>query len=92
MRPARPSVVSGAASTSRRSKPSAPMRKWVSRHECDWPSSVLGAKPKAQSAPVAKAEVAEEVAEPTKRVSKKAAEPVAKKDFVDVLNTWTDDE
>ena len=56
------------------------------------PAATDGAKPKAQSAPVAKAEVAEEVAEPTKRVSKKAAEPAAKKDFVDVLNTWTDDE
>jgi hypothetical protein len=31
--------------------------------------------------------------EPTKRASKKAAEPAPKKDFVDVLNTWsTDDE
>jgi hypothetical protein len=56
------------------------------------PAATDGAKPKAQSAPVAKAEVAEEVAEPIKRVSKKAAEPIAKKDFVDVLNTWTDDE
>lgn len=59
------------------------------------PAATDGAKPKAQTAPVAKAEVvevAEEVAEPTKRVSKKAAEPAAKKDFVDVLNTWTDDE
>jgi hypothetical protein len=58
-----------------------------------------GDSPAARSAvtqtPAAKAEVvevAEEVAEPTKRVSKKAAEPAAKKDFVDVLNTWTDDE
>lgn len=34
-----------------------------------------------------------EVAEPTKRASKKAAEPAPKKDFVDVLKTWsTDDE
>ena len=59
------------------------------------PAATDGAKPKAQTAPVAKAvvaEVAEEIAEPTKRVSKKAAEPAAKKDFVDVLNTWTDDE
>ena len=56
------------------------------------PAATDGAKPKAQSAPVAKVEVVEEVAEPTKRVSKKAAEPAAKKDFVDVLNTWTDDE
>jgi hypothetical protein len=56
------------------------------------PAATDGAKPKAQTAPVAKVEVAEEVAEPTKRVSKKAAEPAAKKDFVDVLNTWTDDE
>lgn len=35
---------------------------------------------------------AEEVPEPTKRVSKKAAEPAPKKDFVDVLNTWTTDD
>lgn len=34
----------------------------------------------------------EEVPEPTKRVSKKAAEPAPKKDFVDVLNTWTTDD
>ena len=35
---------------------------------------------------------AEEVPEPTKRASRKAAEPAPKKDFVDVLNTWTTDD
>ena len=39
----------------------------------------------------AKAE-AEDVPEPTKRTSKKAAEPAPKKDFVDVLNTWATDD
>lgn len=42
----------------------------------------------AKAAPVQ----AEEVPEPTKRASKKAAEPAPKKDFVDVLNTWTTDD
>lgn len=48
-------------------------------------------KPAPQAAPAPAAE--EAVAEPTKRATKKAAEPAPKKDFVDVLNTWsTDDE
>ena len=50
-------------------------------------------KPKAISAPKASAPVEEEIPEPTKRPSKKNAEPAPKKDFVDVLNEWsTDDE
>lgn len=54
-----------------------------------------GTKKVAAPQPAAKAAapVEEVVPEPTKRVSKKAAEPAPKKDFVDVLNTWaTDDE
>ncbi len=48
-------------------------------------------KPKAISAP--KAEVTEEATpEPTKRPSKKNAEPAPKKDFVDVLNEWSTDD
>ena len=44
-------------------------------------------------APVATAKAeAEPVAEPTKRATKKTAEPAPKKDFVDVLNTWTTDD
>lgn len=44
-------------------------------------------------APVATAKAeAEPVAEPTKRTTKKTAEPAPKKDFVDVLNTWTTDD
>ena len=50
-------------------------------------------KPKTISAPKASAPVEEEIPEPTKRPSKKNAEPAPKKDFVDVLNEWsTDDE
>jgi hypothetical protein len=54
------------------------------------PAQTDGAKPKAVAAPApAKAEVPE----PTKRVAKKNAEPAPKKDFADVLNSWsTDDE
>jgi len=49
-------------------------------------------KPKAITAAAPKVET-EEVAEPTKRPSKKITEPASKKDFVDVLNSWsTDDE
>jgi len=49
-----------------------------------------GKQPAIKAAPAA--EVVD-VPEPTKRASKKAAEPTPKKDFVDVLNTWsTDDE
>lgn len=53
-----------------------------------------GKQPAIKAAPAAApaAEVVD-VPEPTKRASKKAAEPTPKKDFVDVLNTWsTDDE
>jgi hypothetical protein len=47
-------------------------------------------KPKAISAPKVEEQP---VPEPTKRPSKKNAEPAPKKDFVDVLNEWsTDDE
>ena len=35
---------------------------------------------------------AEEVPEPVKRASKKNAEPAPKKDFKDVISSWTDDE
>jgi len=35
---------------------------------------------------------AEEVPEPVKRTSKKNAEPTPKKDFKDVISSWTDDE
>jgi len=35
---------------------------------------------------------AEEIPEPTKRASKKNAEPTPKKDFKDVISSWTDDE
>ena len=55
------------------------------------PAQADGVKPKAKAiaAPVA----AEEVAEPVKRTAKKNAEPAPKKDFADVLNSWsTDDE
>jgi hypothetical protein len=34
----------------------------------------------------------EEVPEPVKRTSKKNAEPIPKKDFKDVISSWTDDE
>jgi hypothetical protein len=57
-------------------------------------SQTDGGKPAPKTSQAA-APVAEEVVvpEPTKRASKKAAEPAPKKDFVDVLNTWsTDDE
>lgn len=48
-----------------------------------------GVKKLAKPAPKAEAE---EVAEPTKRPSKKEAAPAAKKEFADVLKNWTDDE
>lgn len=54
------------------------------------PAQTDGAKPKAVAAP---ASAKAEPAEPTKRVAKKNAEPAPKKDFADVLNSWsTDDE
>jgi len=57
------------------------------------PAATDGAKAK----PVVKAEQpekveAEAVPEPVKRASKKNAEPAPKKDFKDVINSWTDDE
>ena len=56
------------------------------------PAQTDGAK--AKPAPAVKApELKAEVAEPTKRVAKKNAEPAPKKDFADVLSSWsTDDE
>jgi hypothetical protein len=51
-----------------------------------------GAKKVAPKAVAVEAEPAQEVPEPTKRASKKAAEPAPKKDFVDVLNTWATDD
>lgn len=55
------------------------------------PAQADGAKPKAKA--IAAPVVAEEVAEPVKRTAKKNAEPAPKKDFADVLNSWsTDDE
>jgi hypothetical protein len=57
------------------------------------PASTDGAKKKA-STPKAAAvvEVEEEIVEPTKRVSKKNAEPATKKDFADVINSWSTDD
>jgi hypothetical protein len=57
------------------------------------PASMDGVKKKA-SIPKAAAvvEVEEEIVEPTKRVSKKNAEPAAKKDFADVINSWSTDD
>lgn len=54
------------------------------------PASTDGAKKKL-SAPV-KAEKAEDVPEPTKRTAKKNEEPAAKKDFADVINSWSTDD
>jgi hypothetical protein len=51
-----------------------------------------GAKKIAAPTPAPAKVEPETIAEPTKRVSKKAAEPTPKKDFVDVLNTWTSDD
>jgi hypothetical protein len=49
------------------------------------------AAPKAAT-PAPEPAEAQAVPEPTKRASKKAAEPAPKKDFVDVLNTWATDD
>lgn len=57
------------------------------------PAAADGAKPKALAkaeAPSQDKEVAS--SEPTKRTAKKNAEPAAKKDFADVLNSWTTDD
>lgn len=57
------------------------------------PASTDGvkAKPAMKAAVIEKVE-AEEVPEPVKRASKKNAEPAPKKDFKDVISSWTDDE
>ena len=56
------------------------------------PSQTDGVKKKQLAAPAPKAEVADDnIAEPTKRVAKKNAEPTPKKEFNDVLKQWTDD-
>jgi hypothetical protein len=52
-----------------------------------------GAKQKTLAKPAPTAAVKEEaVAEPTKRTAKKNAEPAAKKDFADVINSWASDD
>jgi hypothetical protein len=57
------------------------------------PASMDGVKKKASSPKAAAVvEVEEEIVEPTKRVSKKNAEPAAKKDFADVINSWSTDD
>lgn len=57
------------------------------------PAATDGAKvkPVMKAVVVEKVEV-EEVPEPVKRASKKNAEPAPKKDFKDVISSWTDDE
>lgn len=56
------------------------------------PSQTDGVKKKQLAAPAPKAEASDDnIAEPTKRPSKKVAEPAAKKEFTDVLKQWTDD-
>lgn len=57
------------------------------------PATTDGAKVKpAMKAVVVEKVEAEEVPEPVKRASKKNAEPAPKKDFKDVISSWTDDE
>ena len=57
------------------------------------PASTDGVKVKpAMKAAVIEKVEAEEVPEPVKRASKKNAEPAPKKDFKDVISSWTDDE
>lgn len=57
------------------------------------PATTDGAKVKpAMKAAVIEKVEAEEVPEPVKRASKKNAEPAPKKDFKDVISSWTDDE
>ena len=57
------------------------------------PAATDGAKVKpAMKAVVVEKVEAEEVPEPVKRASKKNAEPAPKKDFKDVISSWTDDE
>jgi hypothetical protein len=57
------------------------------------PSQTDGVKKKQLAAPAPKAAAPEDdnIAEPTKRPSKKTVEPAAKKEFNDVLKQWTDD-
>jgi hypothetical protein len=54
------------------------------------PATTDGAKKKI-SAPAAVQEV-QDVSEPTKRTAKKNAEPAPKKDFADVINSWSTDD
>lgn len=54
------------------------------------PAVVDGAKKR--TAPVKESVPDVEVAEPTKRTSKKNAEPTAKKDFAEVINSWSTDD
>lgn len=54
------------------------------------PAVVDGAKKRAAPAKESVPDV--EVAEPTKRTSKKNAEPTAKKDFAEVINSWSTDD
>lgn len=54
------------------------------------PASTDGAKKLPAKAAPASSE--EDVGEPTKRAAKKNAEPTAKKDFADVINSWTTDD
>jgi hypothetical protein len=57
------------------------------------PATTDGAKKKI-AAPARTVEVVadEEVSEPTKRATKKNAEPAAKKDFAEVINSWSTDD
>ena len=54
------------------------------------PAVLDGAKKK--SAPVKESVPNTEVAEPTKRTAKKNTEPASKKDFADVINSWSTDD
>lgn len=57
------------------------------------PAATDGAKQKTLAKPAPTVEPKEEaVAEPTKRTAKKNAEPAAKKDFADVINSWASDD
>ena len=56
------------------------------------PSATDGGKKKLVSTPPKVETAAEPVEEPTKRVAKKNAEPASKKDFAEVINSWTTDD
>ena len=57
------------------------------------PMQTDGPKSKTISVSAKRVDVADEIAEPTKKTAKKNVEPAAKKEFADVLNEWsTDDE